>query len=128
MGDEWVRRKVVETAKGFIGIPYKWGGESAATGFDCSGLTMTAYELNGYALPRNSRAQYAAGKPVSINRVAPADLVFFAIESKKSVSHVGLYIGNGKFVHAPGKGKTIRTDELSSRFYRRHFIGARSFL
>lgn len=127
-GDAYIRERIVHTAHSFIGLPYRWGGESVQTGFDCSGLTMTAYRLNGFELPRNSRAQFVAGDPVSRSRLDKGDLVFFAIADKKTVSHVGIYIGDGRFIHAPGKGKTIRIDALSNGYYRRHYVGGRTYL
>ncbi len=127
-GEDFVRRRIVQTARGFLGVPYRWGGSSAQKGFDCSGLTMTAYRLNGYDLPRTSRAQFAVGAPVAVDRLKPADLVFFRAPAKREVSHVGLYIGDGRFLHAPGSGKTIRIDALDHDYYRRHLAGARRFL
>lgn len=74
--DGALRKMLVSTAEGFLGIPYEWGGESAETGFDCSGLAMTIYKLNGLNLPRNSMAQFQAGSPVRREDLAPGDLVF----------------------------------------------------
>lgn len=127
-GEVYIRERIVNTARSFIGLPYRWGGESVKTGFDCSGLTMTSYRLNGYELPRNSRAQFRAGSPVSKSRLAKGDLVFFAIASKKTVSHVGIYIGDDRFIHAPGKGKKIRISNLSGNYYRKYYVGGRSYL
>ena len=127
-GEAFVRQQIVHTAEGFIGLPYRWGGVSAEDGFDCSGLTMTAYRLNGYDLPRTSGEQYSAGDPISTASLQQADLVFFRIPDKGGVSHVGLYIGEGRFIHAPGSGKTIRIDSLDQDYYRRHLVGARRFL
>lgn len=127
-GDVFVRRRIVGTAQNFLGLPYRWGGASPKDGFDCSGLIMTAYRLNGYELPRTSREQFIAGNPIPVDALQPADLVFFATRSRGSVSHVGLYIGDGRFIHAPGRGKTIRIDSLSQDYYRRRLLGARHFL
>ncbi len=127
-GDAFVRSRLVETAKGFLGLPYRWGGASTKTGFDCSGLTMTTYRLNGYRLPRTSGEQFRTGTSVSKTAISRGDLVFFAIQRGKKVSHVGVYIGNGRFIHAPRRGKTIRISSLESDYYRRHFVGARSYL
>ena len=74
--------------------PYRWGGVNSTSGFDCSGLTMVCYRLNGLNLPRNSRAQFAAGKKVSKNDLRPGDLVFFATKGGSRVTHVGMYLGN----------------------------------
>jgi len=128
LGEAFVRQRIVQTARSFLGVPYRWGGTSAAEGFDCSGLTMTAYRLNGYDLPRTSRQQFAAGDAIPTDRLQPADLVFFRDPAKRGVSHVGIYIGHGRFIHAPGRGKTIRVSELDGNYYRRHLVGARRFL
>jgi cell wall-associated NlpC family hydrolase len=127
-GDAFVRAQIVRTAQSFIGLPYRWGGTSVENGFDCSGLTMTAYRLNGYQLPRTSRDQYAAGSPIPISAMQPADLVFFRTSSRRRVSHVGMYIGDGRFIHAPSRCKHIRIDSLDGDYYRRRLVGARHFL
>ncbi len=127
-GVDFVRRSIVQAATGFLGIPYRWGGDSPQEGFDCSGLTMTAYRLNGYDLPRTSRAQYATGAPVATTGLLPADLVFFRGPAKGRISHVGLYIGKGRFIHASSSGKRIRIDTLDQDYYRLHLIGARRYL
>ena len=124
---ESLRKHLVQTASRFIGTPYRWGGESAKRGFDCSGLTMTVYRLNGLDLPRNSRAQYRTGAPVPRAELQAGDLVFFATTGKGRVTHVGLYSGGGQFIHAPGQGKRIRISSLSSRYFDRRFLGARRY-
>jgi cell wall-associated NlpC family hydrolase len=125
---EPTRRRIVQTALGFLGTPYRWGGPSAQTGFDCSGLVMTSYRLSGVSLPRTSREQYAGGVPVERRDLGEADLVFFATEGGGTPTHVGIYIGDGRFVHAPGSGDTVRVDELSSGYYHRHYLSGRSYL
>jgi cell wall-associated NlpC family hydrolase len=127
-GREHFRKEIVETAESFIGLPYRWGGSSADTGFDCSGLTMAVYHLNGLNLPRSSWAQYRAGDPVRRSALDRGDLVFFATSRGKRVSHVGVYAGDKSFIHAPGKGKTIRMDSLSNRYYAARYVGARTYL
>ena len=121
-----LRGDVVRSALSFLGQPYRWGASDEA--FDCSGLTTTAYRLNGLGLPRSSAEQFAVGLPVGVERLREADLVFFAIETKDRPSHVGLYVGDGRFVHAPGEGKVVRLDALSSPYYTRRFLSARSYL
>jgi hypothetical protein len=123
-----LRHHVVDSAMGFLGSPYRWGGPSAEAGFDCSGLTMTAYRLNGLELPRTSAAQFQAGRSVPRGSLKEADLVFFGTGRTGRVSHVGLYIGEGRFIHAPGSGKVVRIDELSESYYERHFLGARTYV
>lgn len=127
-GGGLLRDHLVRTARKFIGIPYRWGGSSPEDGFDCSGLAMTVYRMNGLNLPRNSRAQYHWGMPVADGGLKPGDLVFFAADDGEVVSHVGIYTGEGSFIHAPGEGKEIRTASLNSSYFRRTYIGARSYL
>jgi len=128
LGEGYLRDQLVKTARGFIGVPYLWGGESADEGFDCSGLTMTTYRLNGLNLPRNSRQQFAEGAPVTKTQLAKGDLVFFATKKKGIVSHVGMYIGDGRFIHAPKSGQTVRIENLSEALYQRTYMGARTYL
>lgn len=126
--DGALRKMLVSTAEGFLGIPYEWGGESAETGFDCSGLTMATYKLNGLNLPRNSRAQFQAGRPVRREDLAPGDLIFFATNGDAEVSHVGIYTGNGRFIHASKKGDAIRRGSLRNCYFDRCYVGARTYL
>ena len=125
---EHLRNRIVSTAQRYIGVPYRWGGESPGTGFDCSGLTMVVYRLNGLDLPRASGQQFQAGTPVKRGQLAKGDLVFFATAGGSRVSHVGIYVGNGNFLHAPGKGRTIRLSPLSNTYYKTRYLGARSYL
>ncbi len=127
-GEATVRNEIVETAEGFIGLPYQWGGSSVEEGFDCSGLTMAVYQLNGLNLPRSSMDQYSIGAPVARTELAKGDLVFFATKGREKVSHVGVYAGDDRFIHAPGKGKTIRVDSLADRYFTRRYVGARKYL
>lgn len=120
--------QIVRTAKKYIGIPYKWGGESTREGFDCSGLTMTVYQLNGLDLPRTSRQQWNKGIPVGRDRLKEGDLVFFATSGGRRVTHVGIYAGGNNFIHAPRRGKTIRMTTLSKTYYRKRYLGARRYL
>ncbi|MDX9710539.1 MAG: NlpC/P60 family protein [Trichloromonas sp.] len=123
-----LREELVTTARRFLGIPYLWGGTDTQDGFDCSGLVMVTYRLNGLKLPRTSRDQFCAGKPVEKNQLRKGDLVFFATNGGKTISHVGLYIGDGKFIHAPRRGKDVSITSLSSRYYQKRYMGARSYL
>jgi len=126
--DGALRKMLVSTAEGFLGVPYEWGGESAETGFDCSGLAMTIYKLNGLNLPRNSKAQFQAGNPVRREDLAPGDLVFFATNGDSTVSHVGIYTGNGRFIHASKKGEVIKQSSLSNGYFNGCYLGARTYL
>lgn len=122
-----LRASLVDTAKGYEGVPYLFGG-TTERGFDCSGLTGAVYRLNGLRLPRSSQAQFEAGSPVDLDKARAGDLLFFATGGKGRVSHVGLYLGQGAFIHAPRSGQRIRQDELSDRYYRKTFVGARTYL
>lgn len=123
-----LRNRLVSTARGFLGIPYRWGGESAETGFDCSGLTMTVYRQNGLNLPRVSRHQFRSGRNISVSALNRGDLVFFATDGSGRVSHVGIYIGRGQFIHAPAEGKNVRTESLAHPYYSARLVGARTYL
>lgn len=127
-GTYYLRNALVQTAREFIGVPYLWGGTSPETGFDCSGLAMTVYQLNGLDLPRHSATQYDAGNPIDKKNLQKGDLVFFATNGDGKVSHVGIYIGNGRFIHAPSRGKNIRIESMSCNFFARRFVGARTYL
>ncbi len=123
-----LREELVSTARRFIGVPYRWGGTSAENGFDCSGLTLVCYRLNGLDLPRVSYNQYQAGRWVAKSALKKGDLVFFATRGGKKVSHVGMYIGDGRFIHAPRTGKSVRIERLSNSFFTRTYVGARTYL
>ena len=123
-----LRSELVLTAQRFLGVPYRWGGEDRNNGFDCSGLTMVSYRLNGLNLPRNSRAQFKAGRAVAKKNLKKGDLVFFATKGGKRVTHVGMYIGSGEFIHAPRTGKTVRVAKLSSKFFKKTYAGGRAYL
>jgi len=123
-----MRDELVNTASRFLGVPYRWGGVDSDNGFDCSGLTMVSYRLNGLDLPRNSRAQFDAGRYVSKTSLQKGDLVFFATKGGRRVTHVGMYVGNGNFIHAPRTGKTVRIASLSDKFFRQTYVGARTYL
>ncbi len=126
-GSNYLRNEIVKTAYQYIGTPYVWGGNTPA-GIDCSGLTRAVYRLNGLSIPRVSRDQFKAGRFVYKKHLQKGDLVFFATAGGKKVSHVGVYVGNGKFIHAPRKGTTVRTDSLSNKYWTKVYVGARSYI
>ena len=122
-----LRVNLVATGDSYLGVPYLWGG-STAKGFDCSGLAMAVYRLNGLQLPRSAREQYEAGSPVTLERVRAGDLLFFATDGSGAASHVGIYVGEETFIHAPSRGKRISRSLLTDPYYRERFLGARNYL
>lgn len=116
--------RLVRTALSFRGTPYRRGA-SGRGAFDCSGFTSYLFRKAGSPLPRTAAAQYTRGGRVSKNELRPGDLVFFKNTYKRGVSHVGVYIGNGRFVHAASSGRGVRVDSLSSAYYQNHWAGAR---
>ena len=120
--------EVVDIALGYIGVPYVWGG-SSPSGFDCSGLTQYCYRQIGVSLPRTSQSQYNAGQHIARDRLdllRPGDLVFFGTDGDAGrVHHVGMYVGDGNYVHAPYTGASVRVDSLTSRISSRaDYVGA----
>ena len=108
-----------------IGLDYRSGGRSPATGFDCSGLVVHVYEQAwGIHLPPDTRGQSQAGVPVSLAELQAGDLVFYDT-LKRPYSHVGIYIGDGRFVHAPRTGAQVRIESLRAAYWSKRFNGAR---
>lgn len=113
---------IVNTAQKFLGVPYVWGGTSPS-GFDCSGLMQYVFAQNGIVIPRTSQEQSRAGVPVGKSELQPGDMVFFSNEGLND--HVGMYIGNGQFIHAPHTGDVVKISDLNSAWYTQHYSGAR---
>jgi cell wall-associated NlpC family hydrolase len=108
-----------------LGTRYRYGGSSPATGFDCSGLVVHVFEQAwGVALPRNARAQARAGNPVARIDLARGDLVFYNTRNQP-YSHVGIYLGEGRFIHAPRRGQRVRIESVESRYWKARYNGAR---
>ena len=119
---------VVEAAYAFRGTRYVMGGTSRS-GFDCSGFVRYILSATGGVdLPRTASDQYYHGAPIAPQDMQPGDLVFFKNTYKRGISHVGLYAGNGKFIHAANAHKGVRMDDLNSSYYQAHFAGARRVL
>lgn len=125
-----LRERVVQAGLSAIGTPYSWGGDDAAEGFDCSGLVLFVYrEIAGLELPRTARQQRSHGDTVSNKQqLKPGDLVFFATRGRGTTSHVGIYIGQNKFVHAPRRGAKVRVDEMKNPYWSKRYVGARSYI
>jgi cell wall-associated NlpC family hydrolase len=108
-----------------LGVDYRYGGASAETGYDCSGLVAHVFrEAYGIELPHNARAQSEYGVRVSLSELRAGDLVFYNTQHRP-YSHVGIYLGDGRFVHAPKTGAQVRVESIRSRYWMRHFDGAR---
>ena len=116
--------QIVAKAKTCMGVPYVRGGQSMK-GFDCSGLVYYVLKNLGYSPNRTSADQYKMGTYVSKSKLQPGDLVFFAGTYKSGISHVGIYIGDGKFIHAPHSGDVVKISDLNSSYYKSHYYGAR---
>ena len=112
-------------ALGLIGIPYKWGSANPAKGLDCSGLVQHVFQQSrDLLLPRSAREQSKEGEKVDKKELAPGDLVFFNT-MRRAFSHVGIYLGDGLFVHAPRRGQKVRVDSMESKYWTRRYNGAR---
>lgn len=114
--------EVIDRALGALGTPYRWGGTSLRHGFDCSGLVQYAFKTQSdLDLPRTSRALSRLDAPsVKRSDLQPGDLLFFRIRSR-SVDHVAIYLGDGRFIHAPRRGSNVRIDRLNNAYWQRHF-------
>lgn len=112
-------------AQGLLGAPYRYGGETPQ-GFDCSGLVYYIHERLGIDVPRSADAQFGHARQVAVRDLQPGDLVFFRLAGSK-VEHVGIYIGNGRFIHAPSTGKDVSYAELDNAWWWNRFVGAGRF-
>ncbi len=121
------RNIIAQYAVQSIGVPYKWGGQSPETGFDCSGLASYTYKKAGIILPRTAKAQLDTGQSVEKHRLQVGDLVFFKDPEKKGGYHVGIYLGDGVLIHAPGKGSHVSFEELNNPYFKRYYIGSRRY-
>ncbi len=116
---------LVVNAMGFLGVPYKRGGNSAETGFDCSGFVRAIYQQTvGLVLPRRADQQAASTQVIDKKELQPGDLVFFNT-MRRTFSHVGIYVGDGKFIHSPRSGSEVRVEDLRQSYWQRRFDGAR---
>jgi cell wall-associated NlpC family hydrolase len=116
---------LVVNAMGFLGVPYRRGGNTAESGFDCSGFVRAMYEQTvGLVLPRRARDQAAVTETIERQDLQPGDLVFFNTMRTK-FSHVGIYLGDNKFIHSPKPGEQVRIDDMRQAYWDRRFNGAR---
>lgn len=116
---------LIVTAMGFLGVPYRRGGNTPETGFDCSGFVRAMYEQTiGLLLPRRAAEQAAATETIDKKDLQPGDLVFFNT-LKRAFSHVGIYVGEGKFIHSPKPGAQVRVEDMGQSYWRHRFDGAR---
>jgi cell wall-associated NlpC family hydrolase len=116
---------LVVTAIGFLGVPYRRGGNTAETGFDCSGFVRAMYNQTvGHLLPRRAEEQAAATQKIDRSELKPGDLVFFNT-MRRAFSHVGIYVGEGKFIHSPKPGAQVRVEDMTGSYWQRRFSGAR---
>lgn len=116
--------EIVETALSYQGMPYLFGGSSDVTGYDCSSLVQTVYAQNDVRLPRTAKEQFEYAIPISESELIKGDLVFFKNTYTSGLSHVGIYIGQGQFLHAANRSKGVRIDELDKPYYVQHWAGA----
>ena len=117
--------KIVATAKKYLGVPYVWGGASPS-GFDCSGLVYYVFKVNGYSMYRTPEDQYRQGTYVSRNNLQPGDVVFFYnTVPGTGISHVGIYIGDGQFIHSPNSRSVVSIARLDNTYWNQHYYGAR---
>jgi cell wall-associated NlpC family hydrolase len=121
------RQVIINAAKSLIGLDYWPGGQDSDYGYDCSGLTQFCYNAAGIDIPRVSRDQYTSCEKVDESELKPGDLIFFNTLGN-GVNHVGIYLGSGDFIHAPGIGHQIRTDTINKPYWRVRFFGGGRFL
>lgn len=125
--DLFVRQKIVSHALRYIGTPYVWGA-TGGRGFDCAGLVQRVYSDLGLPLPRTSREQFFIGVEVASDDLRPGDLVFFRDTYRKGISHVGIYAGNGIFIHSSSSRRRVLAEPLSSPYYVARYAGARRII
>ncbi|MCY1404171.1 Murein DD-endopeptidase MepH precursor [compost metagenome] len=125
-----VAEDVLIRAIGLVGTPYRWGGNTPDSGFDCSGLIGYVYrDAAGITLPRSTREMIVMRAPdIGRNALQSGDVVFFATNGGSQVSHAGIYVGEGRFVHAPATGGTVRLDYLANAYWQKAYLNAKRIL
>jgi cell wall-associated NlpC family hydrolase len=125
MADDGFAQKLLGKAMQLIGVKYRYGGTSPETGLDCSGYVQYVYKSAvGVSLPRTASQQARVGENIGTQDVRPGDMVFFNTRGFSN-SHVGIYVGNGMFVHSPNSRSKVRFDTLDSGYWKKHYTGAR---
>lgn len=119
-------RELAAIARSLLGVPYQWGGNSS-NGLDCSGLVEYAHLKVGISVPRNSQDQLTQASPVRPSNLHPGDLVFFKMSWRNKASHVGIYAGNGRFIHAPSSGKRVSYASLQNPYWKERLVAAGRF-
>ncbi len=116
------RKNLIHTAERYIGVKYKNGGNNPS-GFDCSGYVYYVYNKNGYKLPRSSVEQFRRGREIPLRYAKPGDLVFFNTSGRR-ISHVAIYTGNNRFIHAPSSGKRVSYARIDNSYWKERFVCA----
>jgi cell wall-associated NlpC family hydrolase len=121
-----VRDSIAALALSMVGVPYRYGGVDPHEGFDCSGLVFYTYTSSGQTVPRTSGLQFEAARKIDLEEAAKGDLLFFSDQEK--LSHVGIYLGDGRFVHAPSSGGHVRVEDVDAPYYRQHLVAVGQLL
>jgi cell wall-associated NlpC family hydrolase len=117
---------IARDARSLLGTPYRYGGNDPRSGFDCSGLVVYVHRAQGLQVPRTAAEQHRVARPLPREALRPGDLVFFRVDSRQ-VSHVGVYVGEGRFVHAPRSGRPVGEDRIDDPWYVQRWAGAGTF-
>ena len=125
-GDRDMGLIAAKTAERFVGIPYRWGGNTVVDGMDCSGFVRAVFNLCGVNIPRTSGEQFQTGQGITKTDLREGDLVFFG-DSATKINHVGIYVGGSKFVHAPRRGDDIKVSRVDESYFEKRFVGARRY-
>ena len=120
------RRKMMKVAHQSLGVRYTWGGETPREGFDCSGLMQHTYKLAGIRIPRTAAQQRDASRRISRSQLKPGDMIFF--KTGRRSNHVGIYTGNGEFIHASTGSKRVKKVKLDTSYWNKHFVKYGTFL
>jgi len=115
-----LRGSIAELALSMVGVRYRYGGTDPSDGFDCSGLVYYTYASNGLAVPRTSQEQFSAARKIPLEEALVGDLLFF--QDQETLSHVGIYLGDGRFVHAPSSGDAVRVASIDAPYYQQHLV------